>query len=210
MSILHWAVRRQTCWRSIAGAHAKPQFTPQTAYIHPEVDGKNIEYFEWLGAASHVADRHSSAMHGKLFLLDTGYAGIDEENLYCRVDFIEDPAEWATGDTRLVVTIETVSPDGNGNQAVRLEADISQGRLRGWKLGENGRQQEDGFQVEIESIFECQTPLRVLKAAIGYRLRVRFSLWRDGLPLDALPQEGAIEVLVAPESELSALPYAKP
>ena len=149
-------------------------------------------------------------MHGKLFLLDTGYAGIDEENLYCRVDFIDDPAEWATGDTRLVVAIETVSPDGNGDQSVRLEADISQGKLRGWKLGENGQQQDAGFRVGIESIFECQTPLTRLKAAMGTRLRVRFSLWRDGLPLDALPQEGAIEVRVAPESELSALPYAKP
>jgi alpha-amylase/alpha-mannosidase (GH57 family) len=194
----------------IAGAHAKPQFTPQTTYIHPAVDGRNIGYFEWLGAASHVADRHSSAMHGKLFLLDTGYAGIDEENLYCRVDFIDEPAEWATGDTRLVVTIETVGPDGNGNQSVRLEADISQGKLHGWKLGENGQPQEAGFQVGIESIFECQTPLQRLNAALGSRLRVRFSLWRDGLPLDALPQEGAIEVQVAPESELSALPYAKP
>jgi alpha-amylase/alpha-mannosidase (GH57 family) len=194
----------------IAGAHAKPQFTPQTAYIHPEVDGKNIEYFEWLGAASHVADRHSSAMHGKLFLLDTGYAGIDEENLYCRVDFTDDPAEWATGDTRLVVTIEAVTPDDNGSNPVRLEADISQGKLRGWKLGENGQQQEEGFRIGIDSIFECQSPLRALKAAMGSRLRVRFSLWRDGLPLDALPQEGAIEVRVAPETELSALPYAKP
>src|SRR3954464_634062 len=195
----------------IAGAHAKPQFTPQTTYIHPEVDGKNIEYFEWLGAASHVADRHSSAMHGKLFLLDTGYAGIDEENLYCRVDFIEEPAEWATGDTRLVVTTETLNPDGgNVNQSVRLEADISQGKLHGWKLGENGQPQDDGFRIGIDSIFECQMPLKRLKADIGTQLRVRFSLWRDGLPLDSLPQEGAIEVRVAPESELSALPYAKP
>jgi alpha-amylase/alpha-mannosidase (GH57 family) len=196
----------------IAGAHAKPQFTPQTTYIHPAVDGKNIGYFEWLGAASHVADRHSSAMHGKLFLLDTGYAGIDEESLYCRVDFIDDPAEWATGDTRLVVAIETVLPSsGNGGQAVRIEADISEGKLRGWKLGENGQQHETGsVRVGIESIFECQAPLTLLNAAWGARLRVRFSLWRDGLPVDALPQEGAIEVRVAPESELSALPYAKP
>src|ERR1043166_8565630 len=150
-----------------------------------------------LGAASHVADRHSSAMHGKLFLLDTGYAGIDEENLYCRVDFIEDPAEWATGDTRLVVTIETLSLESNGTQSLRLEADISQGKLRGWKLGENGQQPEDGFQVGIDSIFECRAPLKALNAVVGSRLRVRFSLWRDGLPLDALPQEGAIELIVA-------------
>ncbi|MGZ4900047.1 MAG: glycoside hydrolase family 57 protein [Candidatus Angelobacter sp.] len=195
----------------IAGLHAKPQFTPQTTYIHPAVDGKNIGYFEWLGAASHVADRHSSAMHGKLFLLDTGYAGIDEENLYCRVDFIDHPVEWATGDTRLVVAIETVSPDGGGGHTMRLEADISEGKLRGWKLGENGQQEEKGsVRVGIGSIFECQTPLKLLNAATEARLRVRFSLWRDGLPLDALPQEGAIEVRVAPESELSALPYAKP
>src|SRR5579859_7140865 len=149
----------------IAGAHAKPQFTPQTTYIHPTVDGRNIGYFEWLGAASHVADRHSSAMHGRLFLLDTGYAGIDEQSLYCRVDFIEPPVEWATGDTRLVVAIETVSPHGgNGTQSVRLEADISQGQLQGWKLGENGQPQDAAFQVGIESIFECQTPLKRLNA----------------------------------------------
>jgi hypothetical protein len=109
-----------------------------------------------------------------------------------------------------VVTIETVSPDGNGNKTVRLEADISQGKLHGWKLGDNGQPQDAAFQVGIESIFECQTLLKRLNAVMGSRLRVRFSLWRDGLPLDALPQEGAIEVQVAPESELSALPYAKP
>jgi len=195
----------------IAGAHAKPQFTPQTSYIHPPVDGKNIGYFEWLGAASHVADRHSSAMHGKLFVLDTGYAGIDDENVYCRMDFIDPPAEWATGDTRLVVTIETSGPGSNGGQTVRLEADISGGKLRGCKLGENGQQREtESVRVGIGSIFECQVPLKLLNAAMEARLRIRFSLWRDGLPLDALPQEGAIEVRVAPESELSALPYAKP
>src|SRR5882724_8400563 len=195
----------------IAGAHAKPQFTPQTTYIQPAVDGKNIGYFEWLGAAAHVADRHSSAMHGKLFVLDTGYAGIDEENLYCRVDFINPPAEWATGDTRLVVTIETSGPGSNGVQTVRLEADISEGKLRGWKIGENGKQKEtESVRVGIGSIFECQVPLKLLNAPMEAQLRIRFSLWRDGLPLDALPQEGAIEVRVAPESELSALPYAKP
>jgi alpha-amylase/alpha-mannosidase (GH57 family) len=198
----------------IAGVHAKPQFTPQTSYIHPAVDGKGIGYFEWLGAASHVADRHSSAMHGKLFLLDTGYAGIDEENLYCRVDFMEHPAEWASGETRLVVTIEAPGQEGNGcaGPAVRLEADISEGKLRGWTLGNNGlrQDQKDSIRVGVESIFECQLPLKLLNAGLGDTLRVRFSVWRDGLPLDALPQEGAISVRVAPESELTAVAYAKP
>jgi len=64
--------------------------------------------------------------------------------------------------------------------------------------------------VGIESIFECQVPLGLLDAADGAMLRVRFSVWRDGLPLDALPQEGAMNIRVASESELSAMPYAKP
>ena len=197
----------------IAGIHAKPQFTPQTTYIHPAVDGRNIGYFEWLGAAAHVADRHSSAMHGRLFLLDTGYAGIDEESLYCRVDFIEPPVEWATGDARLVVAIETVMPDSSSPvQTVRLEVDIAEGKLHGWTVTEGGQQlgEDNSTRAGFASIFECQIPLKLVKAEPGATLRVRFSVWRDGLPLDALPQEGAVDVLVAAESELSALPYAKP
>jgi hypothetical protein len=50
----------------------------------------------------------------------------------------------------------------------------------------------------------------LLGASPGSTLRIRFSLWRDGLPLDALPQEGSIEIRVVPENEMSALPYAKP
>jgi len=197
----------------ISGVHAKPQFTPQTAYIHPAVDGKNVGYFEWLGAASHVADRHSSAMHGKLFLLDTGYAGIDEKNLYCRADFMEHPGEWASGDTRLVVAIEVVNASGaSPARTLRLEADVSGGQVHGWKFCENGNehQQTGSIRVGIESIFECQVPLNLLEDTQGTMFRIRFSVWRDGLPLDALPQEGAMELRVAPESELSALAYAKP
>src|SRR5580765_6626209 len=146
----------------IAGAHAKPQFTPQTTYIHPAVDGRNIGYFEWLGAAAHVADRHSSAMHGKLFLLDTGYAGIDEESLYCRLDFIEEPAGWANQDTRRGVGIETVASEGGSPvRVVRLEVDIAEGKLQGWTLTESGQPlgQGDSSRVGFESIFESQIPL---------------------------------------------------
>src|SRR6185437_574464 len=46
----------------IAGMQGKPQFTPQTAYIHPRVDGRDVGYFDWLGAATHAADRHSTSM----------------------------------------------------------------------------------------------------------------------------------------------------
>jgi hypothetical protein len=196
----------------ITGIHAKPQFTPQTAYIRPLVDGKNLGYFDWLGAATHVADHRSASMHGKLFLLETGYAGIDEENLYCRLDFMEPPNEWSQADCTLLIVVETVSADGSPDLAYRLEAVVSKGELGDVTLGESGQTnlRQEGVTAALESIFECKIPLHLLAAALGTTLRVRFSLWRDRLPLDALPQEGAIEVHVVPEMELSSLPYAKP
>jgi hypothetical protein len=41
-------------------------------------------------------------------------------------------------------------------------------------------------------------------------LLIRFSLWNDRLPLDALPEEGSIEIQVVPRSDLGKLAYAKP
>ena len=77
---------------------------------------------------------------------------------------------------------------------------------------ENGKTLEpaNNIKAAIDKIFECQAPLATLGADLGSTLRVRFSVWRDGLPLDALPQEGAMDVHVAPETALSPLPYAKP
>ncbi len=196
----------------IAGSFVEPQFTPQTAYIYPKIDGINVGYFEWLGAASHVADRHTSAMHGKLFLLDTGYAGVDEENLYCRLDFMESPAEWASGDTRLVVAMETLHSETGPATTYRLDVEISGGEVQAWSFGQNGNPRETPRSIEVglDSLFECRVPLKLLELNSGSTIRVRFSLWRDRLPLDALPQEGAIEVRVLPEHELAALAYAKP
>ena len=191
------------------------RFMPQTAHIHPVVDGKDIGYFDWLGAATHVADQHSSAMHGQVFFLDTGYAGIDDENLYCRLDFNEPPAEWAKADTRLVVTVEPVS-EGQAGTICRLEADISDGRLGDWVIIKNGHGKSDSselanhsVEVAMEAIFECQIPLSLLGATPGSLLHVRFSVRRGGLPLDSLPKEGSIDVRVVSDSELSAVPYAK-
>ena len=197
----------------IARVPVQAHFTPQTAYIHPTIDGKRVGYFDWLGAATHVADRRSSAMHGKLFLFDTAYAGIDEENLYCRLDFMEAAGEWAKQETLLSTTIEA-GPDGGPTRTYRLEARIAGGEVQSWNFSEDGEgaqpPPEIATRVRMQSIFEMQTPLRLLNATMGSVLRIRFTLWRDRLPLDALPQEGSMEVPVLPENELAALPYAKP
>ena len=62
----------------ISGGETRPEFTPQTHYIHPRITGDMVRYFEWMGAAVYTADHRAGAMHGKQFLVDSVYAGIDE------------------------------------------------------------------------------------------------------------------------------------
>jgi len=71
-------------------------------------------------------------------------------------------------------------------------------------------------KVVLRRNFEFQLPLswlasRDIAAGDGgpsqAKLRLRFSLWRDRLPIDALPLEGWIELHLLRESDLAALAY---
>ena len=201
---------------SIISAQARPRFASQTAYISPRVGSPTASYFDWLGAACHVAERRYSAMHGGTFLLDTGYAGIDGEYLYCRVDFMANTPDWAHTGVMLVVNIERLQKNMpvEETMAFKLEVRIRDAAIESWTLddGKTSSSKIEGVFAGLrkEASFECRIPLPALNAVEGTILRLRFSLWRDRLPLDSLPREGAIELNVVPEDELSSLAYAKP
>ncbi len=218
---------------------ARPHFVPQTAYIHPRVNGDLVRYFDWVGAAMYTADRRSGSMHGKQFLLDSVYAGIDEHNLYGRVDFIDVAPESAFD---LVVNLESTDPQMP--RPLRLEVSVLDGVIQNWCLRDaanedvvasSGEISSDSIDQEIQvalgKIFMFRLPLNWLRAktpgkrgrsdsalrdqkraATGTHdsnlLRLRFSIWRERLPIDALPLEGWIELHLAPESELAALVYS--
>jgi alpha-amylase/alpha-mannosidase (GH57 family) len=211
----------------ITGGVARPEFTPQTAYIHPRVTGDMVRYFEWMGAAGHTADKRSGSMHGKQFLMDGVYAGIDEKYVYGRLDFSaklsEDPFE-------VVVNVESWA-----NQAVEPRRDLRldvtvEGRLiRLWKVTKvNGGvlakstdpNANEDVRVALARNFEFRLPLTYLLAAplglqkirgaksaesLTTRLRLRFSLWKNRLPVDALPLEGWIELELLAEEDLLAI-----
>jgi len=188
---------------------ARPSFQPQTAYIHPRVTGDMVRYFEWMGAAAYTADRRAGSMHGKSFLLDSVHAGIDENNVYGRLDFVGGVPRM---DCDLVVNLESWADAGQRpRRALRLEAQVEQGRLEGWKVTASDREQplaapgrvSPEVKLALRKNFEFKLPLDWLLAASGSsKLRLRFSLWHTGLPLDALPVEGWIELQLLPEHEL--------
>ena len=155
----------------ITGAEVRPSFVPQTAYIHPRVAGDKIRYFEWMGAAIYTADHRAGAMHGKQFLLDSVYAGIDAANLYGRLDFSGKVPE---EDFEIVVNVESwATGEPRARRTLRLDASAMQGRLQEWKI-ENGSaervlassaQPEESVKVALQRNFEFKLPLSWLLAS---------------------------------------------
>ena len=190
---------------------ARPYFAPQTAYIHPRIDGDLLGYFDWMGAATYTADRRSSAMHGRQFLLESAHAGIDEVNVYARLDFARSSRE---AKLDIVLNLDAVRPDSPAPHCrLRLDVSLAGGAIAAWKLEQHEGEEEiassaqpggAGLEVRMRKVLEMKVPLATLRAAAGDKLRLRFSAWKGGLPTDSLPAEGCIELQVLSEAELAA------
>ncbi len=195
--------------RPISGVLVRSIFTPQTAYVRPSIDGQASSYFGWMGAAMFSSDRRGGSMHGKLFVLESIYAGIDEANLYVRLDFA---AKLPTGDT--MATLHIALRDGEQMiGTLRLDAELTQERIVEWKLHEDGRNalasesKPNGVEIGYGKILAMKLPMALLGAQEGHTFNLRFVLYRDRLPIDALPQEGSLEIQVAPEDVLVEIAY---
>jgi alpha-amylase/alpha-mannosidase (GH57 family) len=211
----------------ITGGAVRPSFTPQTAYIHPHIKGEMVRYFEWMGAAVYTSDRRSGSMHGKQFLLDSVYAGIDETNVYGRLDFAGAVPE---ADFDVVVNIESWAAEAlRARRALRLDIIVADQKMTGWKVTQGEESQamasseanQQAAAVALGRNLEFSLPLSWLLALpvaakkdgsrtpdpVATRLRLRFSLWQNRLPVDALPVEGWIELHLVSEEELESAAY---
>jgi hypothetical protein len=150
-------------------------------------------------------------MHGKVFLLRAIYAGVDELNLYGRLDFSESASATTC---QLAVSLEYhPALPTESLRALRLDANIHAGKLAGWSLAAVGReapfadstQDQSAVKVAVQRSFEFKLPLVLLDAASGGKIRLRFSLWQNRLPVDALPAEGWLELALVDEGQMLAL-----
>ena len=208
----------------ITGGVARPSFTPQSAYIHPRIAGDMVRYFEWMGAACYTSDQRSGSMHGKQFLMDEVFAGIDEQYVYGRLDFAGKVPEHGF---EVVVNLESwANHAAKPRRELRLDAAVDGGRLQSWKMTEgkdkvvaDATDAKDQARVALSRNFEFRVPLTWLLAApldiekvrgpkssdvLTTRLRLRFSVWQNHLPVDALPVEGWIELELLAEEDLLA------
>jgi hypothetical protein len=175
-----------------------------------------ISYFEWMGAAHYTADRRQGAMHGKVFLMDSIYAGIDESNVYGRVDFTGGVPE---GEFEIVINLESWADHSvRPRRSLRLVLDARDGTLSAPRVsGPDDPLSYQGVRAVLSKNFEFKLPLALLYAAplesaapadpAATRVRLRFSIWQNRLPADALPVEGWLDLPLLPEAELIAMAH---
>jgi alpha-amylase/alpha-mannosidase (GH57 family) len=146
------------------------------APIQPRIDGKISSYFEWLGAGVYRVDGRSGSMHATRSPVREVQYGSDGERLYLRIDF-HDAKEAPLAGIELRLRV-----DG---------AEQGSGTLGSFDLVTGGSfvtgSGFPGAQCAYQNIFEASVPTSKLPA------RFQFSLWKDGLPMDAVPQQGWLE-----------------
>jgi alpha-amylase/alpha-mannosidase (GH57 family) len=158
---------------------AKEFHQPPSGPIRPVIDGRVTSYFEWLGAGVVRIDQRSGAMHGHRFPIRALYYGSDGEHLYLRLDFEEEALPNLAG----------VSARLRVEPAATLTI----------ALGE--RSSNPAVESAFDSVLEVRLSLAALGVAPGHSLRFQLSLWREGLPVDSLPQQGWIEISTAEPSD---------
>jgi alpha-amylase/alpha-mannosidase (GH57 family) len=213
----------------ITGAEVRPSFVPQTAYIHPRITGDKVRYFEWMGAAAYTADHRAGSMHGKQFLLDAAYAGLDATHLYGRLDFNGTVPD---ADFEIVVNVESWAPlESRPRRALRIDVATHDHKIKDWKIeSADGKtlaspaKSDENVKLALLRTFEFKLPLAWLLAVPASpqsqiptvpaspklaasipatdKLRLRYSLWQNRLPADSLPLEGWIELQVVSEGDL--------
>jgi alpha-amylase/alpha-mannosidase (GH57 family) len=165
--------------RPILRMMARDERMPPSGAVRPTIDGEVTSYFEWLGAGLYRVDERSGSMHGKKFLVSEVHFGSDGAHLYLRVDF-RPGVEGELGGMELRANLRGM--DGASSASATIVFDGS---------GVHGMA---GVECAFARVLEAKLPLAMAGVKDGAGVKFQFSLWQGGLPLDAVPQQGWIEL----------------
>jgi len=173
--------------RPILRAEARTAEKLPSGPITPVIDGQVTSYFEWLGAGSYRVDARSGSMHGKKFLIQEAYFGSEGANFYLRLDF-HAGADQELDATEAKVSLQAL--DGGAASQVAITFARGGASITGAKMAAAGPQPDCAFR----SVLEARAPLASLGVPNGGGVRFQVSLWQGGLPVDAVPQQGWLEM----------------
>jgi len=167
---------------SVGEVHVEP-----SGAITPTIDGEITSYFEWIGAGLYRVDERSGSMHSKKLLVKEVHYGADTANFYLRLDL------HAATEPRVGPLEARLSFQAGRGQAASMTVGFAHGhtQVREVRLASpSGGPPEAAYN----RVLEIRVPLASLGVAGGGPLAFQMSLWQDGLPMDAVPQQGWIQI----------------
>jgi hypothetical protein len=155
-----------------------------TGPVQPAIDGVVTSYFEWLGAGVYRVDQRTGAMHGKRFFVRELRYGSDGYNMYLRIDFVEAAEVTADGTELRIAVQQDGSPEAPVMRSVRLTGHT------------------DGVESAYEKVCEVKVSLGSMGVHHGRDVRFQLSVWQSGLPVEALPPQGWIELSTSEPTDM--------
>ena len=165
------------------------------AYVKVKVDGRETTYFEWLGAGVYSKDARGGTMHGLTAALRDIFYGFSEERFFVRVDPMQ-AAISAMPQFQLQVTVWDA-------RETRITLRIEGGKLVQTIVEQGGLcllHPEGVVAAAYARIFELSIAREMFDLKGRRALLLSASLWEGGLPLDALPLEGMLEIALEEEN----------
>jgi len=156
------------------------QIAPSGA-ITPVIDGEVTSYFEWMGAGIYRVDERSGSMHGKKFLVKEVQFGSDGASLFVRVDFHQGYEQ-----ELLAMEVRFTAIGIDSGRSSELTIAFSNGTARAEGI--------EAVECALGRVLEMKIPLGSIGVTAGRGVRFQLSIWESGLPMDAVPQQGLIEM----------------
>lgn len=177
-----------------------------TETLHPVIDGRVTNYFEWLAAGEFALEAHGSALHQISRYLDRLLYGFDTGYLYVRVDFAE-PQQRQPGVNLTLHFLPPISvkfriallpKDEGTSSSLSAEARILTPDAEGkWQ------QTEQITTVAVHEVLEAAIPLSLLQKEGIAECSFLLALEKEGVRLESWPHRGFFCLkFPSPEDEL--------
>jgi alpha-amylase/alpha-mannosidase (GH57 family) len=156
--------------------------------IRPVIDGDVTSYFEWLGAGVYQVDERSGSMHGKKFLVKEVLYGSDGKDFFLRID-VNPGYEEHVGGMEARFTGQTL----DGAHTSQVTIGFTGGTVQPLEV-KMAVPADGAVECAFARVLEMRIALAALGIAEGCGLRFQSSLWEGGLPVDAIPHQGWLEM----------------
>ena len=167
-------------------------------FIHPTLDGRRTEFYEWHAAGRYRLGAGGGSMHHGAGMCRDLYFGFDPGRFYLRLDFIAAAPPGAEVD----LLLEFLSTEPRRVLVRGLETGDRPVR---WAGEQGAGESVDGASCRIASILELGVPFRSLGLRTDDRVEFLASLIRGGQPIETLPADDIVRFNVPDETFEAAM-----